>query len=292
MSLIKCPECGHEVSTKAPNCPNCGVPILNNVKRCPTCNTIVLMGVLQCPQCETRFQMQTGSVMASTNERPEPPSTATTEAVTEEQKDSQAEAQPDNQKEEQQEPQSEESAPIPPKQKGGSPWWLLILAILAVAVGGFFYYERQLREASEEQDYTRLEKCIEQANFQDFLNRYPDSKYIDNVRARLKELQRIESEWNVVRDSHDRRRLKQFIEKNPTSVYKAAALHKIDSIDWRTADSCGTSAAYNQYIGNHENGDYISQAFSARAEADRREAQARRDSLAASAKDSIMNQPN
>ena len=27
MAMIKCPECGHEVSDKAPTCPNCGCPI-------------------------------------------------------------------------------------------------------------------------------------------------------------------------------------------------------------------------------------------------------------------------
>ena len=27
MALIDCPECGKQVSSKAPTCPNCGVPI-------------------------------------------------------------------------------------------------------------------------------------------------------------------------------------------------------------------------------------------------------------------------
>ena len=27
MALIKCPECGKEISDKASNCPNCGCPI-------------------------------------------------------------------------------------------------------------------------------------------------------------------------------------------------------------------------------------------------------------------------
>ena len=27
MSMIKCPECGHDVSSKAVSCPNCGCPI-------------------------------------------------------------------------------------------------------------------------------------------------------------------------------------------------------------------------------------------------------------------------
>ena len=35
MALIKCPECGKEISDQAANCPNCGFP-LNNVKGWPT----------------------------------------------------------------------------------------------------------------------------------------------------------------------------------------------------------------------------------------------------------------
>ena len=31
MALISCPECGKEVSDKAPTCPNCGVPIARPV---------------------------------------------------------------------------------------------------------------------------------------------------------------------------------------------------------------------------------------------------------------------
>ena len=27
MALVKCPECGHEVSSDAQTCPNCGKPV-------------------------------------------------------------------------------------------------------------------------------------------------------------------------------------------------------------------------------------------------------------------------
>ena len=30
MALIKCEECGHDVSTKAANCPNCGAPVMES----------------------------------------------------------------------------------------------------------------------------------------------------------------------------------------------------------------------------------------------------------------------
>lgn len=46
MAIIKCPECGKEVSDKAKACPNCGVPIDTNVY-CPKCgssNCVVIHG--------------------------------------------------------------------------------------------------------------------------------------------------------------------------------------------------------------------------------------------------------
>lgn len=33
MALIKCPECGAEISDKAPKCPKCGRSIKNNNKK-------------------------------------------------------------------------------------------------------------------------------------------------------------------------------------------------------------------------------------------------------------------
>ena len=46
MALIKCPECGKQVSDQAPTCPSCGSPI-NTAIRCPKCssaNTKVITG--------------------------------------------------------------------------------------------------------------------------------------------------------------------------------------------------------------------------------------------------------
>lgn len=38
MAMIKCPECGKEVSDKAKNCPNCGSPIDTKIY-CPKCGS-------------------------------------------------------------------------------------------------------------------------------------------------------------------------------------------------------------------------------------------------------------
>ena len=40
--IIKCPECGHQVSDKAPVCPSCGVEISGHIIKCPNCGEIYL----------------------------------------------------------------------------------------------------------------------------------------------------------------------------------------------------------------------------------------------------------
>ena len=40
MSMIKCPECGHQISDKAPVCPNCGVEIAGKITKCPQCGEV------------------------------------------------------------------------------------------------------------------------------------------------------------------------------------------------------------------------------------------------------------
>ena len=51
MAIIKCPECGHQISDKAPVCPNCGVEIAGKVTQCPNCGEIYFRNEDSCPNC-------------------------------------------------------------------------------------------------------------------------------------------------------------------------------------------------------------------------------------------------
>ncbi|MDD6553525.1 MAG: zinc ribbon domain-containing protein [Prevotellaceae bacterium] len=51
MAIIKCPECGHQISDKAPTCPNCGVEIAGKVIRCPNCGEVYFKDEEMCPNC-------------------------------------------------------------------------------------------------------------------------------------------------------------------------------------------------------------------------------------------------
>lgn len=60
MALIKCPECGKEVSNKAVACPYCGMPFIEMEESllskyiCLKCGERLPENILSCPKCGTR----------------------------------------------------------------------------------------------------------------------------------------------------------------------------------------------------------------------------------------------
>ena len=258
MSLIKCPECGHPVSSQAPTCPECGIPIAGHVKRCPVCNACVQMNATECPQCHTHFIVDNEA--APTVE---------------------AEAQP---------PQEQKTMPQE-KTKGSHTFWYLLTLFIIVVGGivGFAYWENKTtQEAEADRAYTLLQHCNDPKNYEDFIAHYPNSEHLDDVHNRLKELQGQEKTWLDIARSADTQKLKDFVSKYPTSSHRQAALRRIDSLEWCEADKLGTSAAYNLYIEQHDAGEYITEAYAARDSALLREIQARNDSIQAALEDSMM----
>lgn len=278
MSLIKCPECGHEVSSKAETCPQCGVKIAGNVKRCPICQRTVLMDAEQCPHCHTHFETQPeiilepGADSSDSNAISVVPPPTMVERDHIEVPDSDASNTP-----------PEEVQPnITPTTKKSTPWYLLLFVIVIVALGAYLYWDNyQQRRYSEEKDFELLSDCSDPLNFEDFIARYPNSKHLDEVRAKLKLLRQEDAVWEVVARSNSVDDLKGFIQAHPNSPFVKVAYHKIDSLDWREAEKKGTSAAYDLYIANHDAGEYITEAYEARSAARDREERARRDSIAA-----------
>lgn len=51
MAIIKCPECGRQISDKAPTCPSCGVEIAGKITKCPHCGEVYFSSQEMCPNC-------------------------------------------------------------------------------------------------------------------------------------------------------------------------------------------------------------------------------------------------
>ena len=251
--MIQCPECGHEVSSKASVCPECGVRIAGNVKRCPICNTCVLMAASECPHCHTQF------VVPKTQPAPLP-------VITEE------------------DSHMKDTPPQEPKKHRPFLWKTLVfIFLIAGCIALYLWVQHENEEAKADAAFALLERCNDPQNFHDFILHYPNSKHIPAVRARITALEQEEKDWQKAQKSGRLELMKHFLTSYPTSVHRQAAMNDIDSLEWRVATATGTSAAYTAYITAHDNGDYITQAFAARDSALRCELQARNDSIAAAA---------
>lgn len=72
MALIKCPECGKEISDKALSCPNCGCPSsefnAKSTSNCPYCKATLVPGDDYCESCGKRVTPYYSSQYTSNKE--------------------------------------------------------------------------------------------------------------------------------------------------------------------------------------------------------------------------------
>ncbi|MCR5820483.1 MAG: zinc ribbon domain-containing protein [Bacteroidaceae bacterium] len=246
MSLIKCPECDHQVSSRARVCPACGVDIAGNVKRCPVCGGFVLMDADTCPHCDARFLVEHDDA-----EPQEPEKKATTVPPPTPASD----------------PNDDSSEK---KQRKVWGWYVVVVVLLAAAFGGYWYWDYLTMREQEEKAYKLLTDCNDTLSYKDFIIHFPESEHADEVKSRLEQLRAIQAEWSGACKAQSAKALQDFIEAHPESPLRNEALAMIDSLDWVTAVSAADSAntmvsieAYEQYAAKHAEGHFITEAYSA-----------------------------
>jgi outer membrane protein assembly factor BamD (BamD/ComL family) len=230
MAIIKCPECGHEVSDQAPRCPFCGVEIENNIITCPDCGKVLLKKDKTCPNC--------GCVITPT-------------AAPEQKKNTGAYRPyskfPDNK--------------TPEHKKSNTPWIILIIVIvLALIIGGYFIYQHQTQKEGMEQAYQALQNDTDTADYEDFLQKYPQSPYVKDVTDKMNQLKAVQNKWVEISMSSSKSDFVQFMNQFPNSAYENACKQKIDSLDWVDASTENTAISYQRYLDEHPSGKYASEA--------------------------------
>ncbi len=223
MSIIKCPECGQQVSTMAGTCPKCGVQIAGKIKKCPKCDNYSFNNLKECPNCSHKFE-----------ENPVAESVG--------------------------EPVVQTKAVKEIKKKRIWPYFIAFpLCIIIVCFG--VYYLRQ-REAIQKElmDFQRLEKVSNPELLKQFLCDYPNSPHYTEVQKRITILTEEKELWEKVLKSKDREVLNQFILEHPQSNKRRICEDLIDSIDWTTAKNQENDEAIENYLTEHPNGKYVEEA--------------------------------
>lgn len=235
MAIIKCPECGHQVSDMAPTCPGCGVEIAGKIVICPDCGEIYFRNKMVCPACHR-------PTTSTPTHRPVP--VRHTEPITPVVK-----------------PKPE---PEPDTEKKSYTKIIVGLVIALVLCGGVAYYYNDLGR-QEESDYALAAQSTDPLVIEEYLNKYKDTnpEHRDSLQARLAIIQQIDKEWTDVVISGSRDQLEHYAKTHPDSPHKTEALDKLDSMDYAHVMKDKTIDAFINYVKQHPNGRFVNDANAA-----------------------------
>ena len=261
--IIKCPECGHQVSDRAKTCPSCGIEIAGKITRCPDCGEYIFKDDLECPNCHCTINASasvqeiepevTSQIYGLVPEIPEIP-------------------QPKG----------------PQKKKGHKILWSsivvgFVIALIIVFLGIYFYQKSQ--QENEMRAYENAMMSSEPAVLKNFLDMYIDASvaHRDSIKAHLQVLMKIDRDWENAVGSKSKSALQLFIDRNPDNLHIPEARLLIDSIDFAAAKLEDTMDAYQKYMDSHQQGAYYDEAANAydriREEAEAKRRQAEQDSI-------------
>ena len=265
MAIIKCPECGHQISDKAPVCPSCGVEIAGKVTKCANCGEVYFKELGMCPNCHmpcaegvkrpigvpTTPQAATPTPPPTPAAPPQPTPSTTRASIPPVPPTPQgtSNAQPEE--------------PAPKKSMRGT---LIISFIFAIVVCGIMYYFYDSANKNKEQEaYEYAMKSTDPMVLQSYLDTYKDASqaHIDSIQTHLTLLRQTDNDWTNAVVSGSKEALEAYLQKYPNSPHKLEAWNRIDSIDWVLAKNADTADAYQNYLDEHVDGAHIEEAENA-----------------------------
>lgn len=242
MAIIKCPECGHHISDKAPTCPSCGVEIAGKVVKCSACGEVYFKEQQLCPHCHIVNQQNEVEKESVT---PEPPNVVVTAKET-----------PDKQ-EKQMPPQGQQ-----PKKKKGSGAIIVSLLIALVVCGICYYMYQQAQNNKELEEFEYALQSKDPLVLQGFLDTFKDApeEHRDSIEYILQNIKQADLEWINALNSNSKSELLAYMEKHPDSQHKAVVMNKIDSLDWIQCNNLNNEEAYQGYMTEHPEGEHYDEA--------------------------------
>lgn len=251
MAIIKCPECGHPVSDKAPTCPTCGVEIVGKTITCANCGTTYFKDQALCPNCHCPSPLN-----AATSPLP----SIQTATLSQESNSTQS---------------TSEHESSTSEKKNNRFIWIISFVIALIICGTLYYFYHSASQQQEEEAYEYAMKSNDPDVLQSYLETYKDADqaHIDSIMSHLNMLKTLDTEWTNAIVSGSKEAIEAYLQKYPNSPYRQEAWNKIDSIDWQIAKKADTAEAYQTYLDEHTDGSHIEEAENAMKKAKSRDLQ-------------------
>ena len=280
--IIKCPECGHQVSDKAPICPSCGVEIAGHLIKCCYCGEIYLKEDAVCPNCHHSVstdnsvneddvktepvkddsqnngdysEAETSSVelvvsAESIEEEPRLDGTPTQDTLTIESPSSDAEV-------------STDDMIVKPESKNNNhtPLFVSLLIALVICAVLLFFYKRG-NDNHEAEEYKIALKSNNRQVMEQYLEDYPNAPliHINSIRDLLKQTQQNNDEWGRVIQQNTIASYKAYLETHPNTPYKNEILKRVEELYWNEVVNQNTEAAYLGYREKYPKGIHVKEA--------------------------------
>ena len=251
MAIIKCPECGHPVSDKAPTCPTCGVEIVGKTITCANCGTTYFKDQALCPNCHCPNPLN-----AATSPLP----SIQTATLSQESNSTQS---------------TSEHESSTSEKKNNRFIWIISFVIALIICGTLYYFYHSASQQQEEEAYEYAMKSNDPDVLQSYLETYKDADqaHIDSIMSHLNMLKTLDTEWTNAIVSGSKEAIEAYLQKYPNSPYRQEAWNKIDFIDWQIAKKADTAEAYQTYLDEHTDGSHIEEAENAMKKAKSRDLQ-------------------
>ena len=257
--IIKCPECGHQVSDRARVCPSCGIDIAGKLTRCPDCGAYIFKDEHECPNCHCAINASAVPVVS------------VPVGVKQEAENGLV-------PQESQEVSSAQEPEQPKKSHKG--WWsafivALVLAMMIVFIG--IYFMQKTQKENEQRSYENAMMSREPAVLQNYLDMYIDAPvaHRDTIKVHLEALKKVDRDWDNARISESKKTLQLFIERNPENIHVREAQLLIDSLDFLAAKRLNSMDGFKKYMEEHAQGYYYDEAKSEYDRLEEEEKQAR-----------------
>jgi hypothetical protein len=280
--IIKCPECGHQVSDKAPICPSCGVEIAGHLIKCSYCGEIYLKEDAVCPNCHHSVstdnsvneddvktepvkddsqnngdysEAETSSVelvvsAESIEEEPRLDGTPTQDTLTIESPSSDTEV-------------STDDVIVKPESKNNNhtPLFVSLLIALVICAVLLFFYKRG-NDNHEAEEYKIALKSNNRQVMEQYLEDYPNAPliHINSIRDLLKQTQQNNDEWGRVIQQNTIASYKAYLETHPNTPYKNEILKRVEELYWNEVVNQNTEAAYLGYREKYPKGIHVKEA--------------------------------
>ncbi len=259
MAIIKCPECGRQISDKAPTCPNCGVEIAGKVVKCPDCFNVYFKDEETCPNCHRHNDAyqppQTEAPMPQQQRVQIPVPTPAQMASTSSSRQTETPI-----------GRSRTGRTTPPPidgspRKSHAP--LIISFVIALIICAIcFYFYQQANNSKEREEYEFAMQSNDPLVLQTYLDNFTQApgEHRDSIAAHLEAIKQGNRDWANAVVSGSRAAIEDYLRVHPNSTHRIEALHKIDSLDWTVAQNQNSLEAFKEYIDRHADGEHFSEA--------------------------------